>query len=77
MNKNIIKINKKEKKLEQEFFNTATLFGEKKTSKDFEMFKFQQKFKNLQKIIKRKKKNKNFDEVQKKYFEMKSIVGGR
>ena len=71
------KVIKKDKKLQQEFFNTPTLFGEEKISKDFEMFKFQAKFNNLQKLINRKKKSKNFDEVQKKYFEMKSIVGGR
>jgi hypothetical protein len=72
----MIKVSKKDKKLQQDFFNTPTLFGEEKTSKDFEMFKFQTKFNNLQKIISRKKKNKNFDVVQKEYLEMKSKVGG-
>jgi hypothetical protein len=76
MTKSNKKISKKEEKLDQEFFNTPTLFGEKKTSKDFEMFKFQVKFKNLQRIISRKKKSKNFDEVLEKYLEMKSKVGG-
>jgi hypothetical protein len=76
MSKNNKKISKKEEKLEQEFFNTPTLFGEKKTSKDFEMFKFQVKFNRVQRIIKRKKKTKNFDVVQKEYLEMKSKVGG-
>ena len=35
MSKNNKKISKKEEKLHQEFFNTPTLFGEKKTSKIF------------------------------------------
>jgi hypothetical protein len=71
------KISKKEEKTKQEFFNTTTLCGQEKTSEDFEKFHFQVEFKRVQKIISRKKKSKNFDEVQKKYFEMKSIVGGR
>jgi len=75
MSKNNKKINKKDEKLKNEFFNTPTLFGEEKTSKDFENFQFQVKFKNLQKIINRKKKSENFDEVLKEYLEMKSKVG--
>jgi hypothetical protein len=71
------KVSKKDKKLQQEFFNTPTLFGEEKTSKDFKMLKFQIEFKRLQKIISRKKKSKNFDEVLEKYLKMKSKVGGR
>jgi hypothetical protein len=67
---------KKDEKLKNEFFNTSTLFGEEKTSKDFEKFQFQVKFNNLQRIINRKKKSKNFDEVLEKYLEMKSKVGG-
>jgi hypothetical protein len=67
---------KKDEKLKNEFFNTSTLFGEEKTSKDFENFQFQVKFNNLQRIINRKKKSKNFDEVLEKYLEMKSKVGG-
>ena len=35
MSKNNKKINKKDEKLKNEFFNTPTLFGEEKTSKDF------------------------------------------
>ena len=77
MSKNNKKINKKDEKLKNEFFNTPTLFGEEKTSKDFENFQFQMKFNNLQKIINRKKKSENFDEVLKEYLEIKSIVGGR
>ena len=76
MSKNNKKINKKDEKLKNEFFNTPTLFGEEKTSKDFENFQFQVKFKNLKKIINRKKKSENFDEVLKEYLEMKSKVGG-
>ena len=67
MSKNNKKINKKDEKLKNEFFNTPTLFGEEKTS---------MKFNNLQKIINRKKKSENFDEVLKEYLEMKSKVGG-
>ena len=70
------KTSKKDEKLKNEFFNTSTLFGEEKTSKDFENFQFQVKFKNLQRIINRRKKSKNFDVVQKEYLEMKSKVGG-
>ena len=70
------KTSKKDEKLKNEFFNTSTLFGEEKTSKDFENFQFQVKFNNLQRIINRKKKSKNFDEVLEKYLEMKSKVGG-
>jgi len=77
MSKNNKKISKKDEKLKNEFFDTPTLFSEEKTSKDFEMFKFQVKFNNLQRIINRKKKSKNFDEVLEKYLEMKSKVGGR
>jgi hypothetical protein len=71
------KTNKKDEKLKNEFFNTSTLFGEKKTLEEFEKFKFQIEFKRLQKIISKKKKSKNFDEVLEKYLEMKSKVGGR
>jgi hypothetical protein len=70
------KTSKKDEKLKNEFFNTSTLFGEEKTSKDFENFQFQVKFNNLQRIINRRKKSKNFDVVQKEYLEMKSKVGG-
>ena len=76
MSKNNKKINKKDEKLKNEFFNTPTLFGEEKTSKDFENFQFQMKLNRVQRIIKRKKKSKNFDVVQKEYLEMKSKVGG-
>ena len=76
MSKNNKKISNKDEKLKNEFFNTPTLFGEEKTSKDFENFQFQVKFNNIQKIINRKKKSKNFDVVQKVYLEMKSKVGG-
>ena len=65
-----------EEKLKKEFFNTPTLPGEKKTLKDFKKLLFKNKFFKLQKIIRRKKKSKNFDEVLKKYSEMKSLVGG-
>lgn len=70
------KTSKKDEKLKNEFFNTSTLFGEEKTSKDFEKFKFQIEFKRLQKIINRKNKTKDFDVVMKKFLEMKSKVGG-
>jgi len=76
MSKSNKKISKEEEKLQQEFFNTSTLFGEEKTSKDFEMFKFQVKLNRVQRIIKRKKKSKNFDVANKEYLEMKSKIGG-
>jgi predicted transcriptional regulator len=59
MSKNNKKISKKDEKLKNEFFNTPTLFGEEKTSKDFENFQFQLLFNNIQRIINRKKKCKN------------------
>ena len=50
---------------------------EEEIKSDFEMLQFQINFKKLEKIIRRKKKTKNFDEVLKEYLEIKSIVGGR
>ena len=73
------KINIEEEKLQElreKFFNSPTLPSEDKTLKDFEKFQFQNNFNKLQKIIRRKKKSKNFDVVQKEYLEMKSKVGG-
>lgn len=73
-------VNREEEKLQElrkKFFNSPTLPGEDKTLKDFEKLQFQNNFNRLQKIIRRKKKSKNFDEVLKKYLEMKSMVGGR
>jgi hypothetical protein len=70
------KINKKEEELKQKFFNTPTLYGEEKTSKDFEKLLFQMKLNRVQRIIKRKKKSKNFDVANKEYLEMKSKIGG-
>lgn len=69
-------INKEEEKLKEKFFNTPTLLGEEKTLKDFEKLQFKNNFFKLQKIIRRKKKSKNFDEVLEKYLEIKSKVGG-
>lgn len=73
------KINIEEEKLQElreKFFNSPTLPSEDKTLKDFEKLQFQNNFNRLQKIIRRKKKSKNFDVVQKEYLEMKSKVGG-
>ena len=73
------KINIVEEKLQElreKFFNSPTLPSEDKTLKDFEKLQFQNNFNRLQKIIRRKKKSKNFDVVQKEYLEMKSKVGG-
>jgi len=42
----------------------------------FEKLQLKNNFFKLQKIIRRKKKSKNFDEVLEKYLEMKSKVGG-
>ena len=67
---------KEEEKLKEMFFNTSTLPGEEKTLKDFEKLQFQNNFNRLQKIIRRKKKSKNFDEVLKNYLEIKSKFGG-
>ena len=67
---------KEEEKLKEKFFNTPTLPGEEKTLKDFEKLQFQNNFNRLQKIIKRKKKSKNFDEVLENYLEIKSKFGG-
>ena len=68
--------NKEAEKLKEKFFNTPTLPGEEKTLKDFEKLQFQNNFNRLQKIIKRKKKSKNFDEVLENYLEIKSKFGG-
>ncbi len=73
---NKTKTSKKEEELKQKFFNTPALWGEEKTSEDFEKLKFQIRFKEVQRIIKRKKKSENFDEIQEEYLEMKSKVGG-
>ncbi len=76
MSKSNKKISKDEEKLQQEFFDTPTLFGEEKTSKDFKKLLFQMKLNRVQRIIKRKKKSKNFDVANKEYLEMKSKIGG-
>ena len=73
---NKTKTSKKEEELKQKFFNIPTLWGEEKTSEDFEKLKFQIRFKEVQRIIKRKKKSENFDEIQEECLEMKSKVGG-
>jgi hypothetical protein len=63
----------------EKFKQQARLFDltEKEIKSDFETLQFQINFKKLEKIIRRKKKTKNFDVVEKQYLEMKSIVGGR
>lgn len=74
------KVNREEEKLQElreKFFNSPTLPGEEKTLKDFEKLQFQNNFKKIEKIIKRKKKTKNFEVVEKQYLEMKSLIGGR
>ena len=73
---NKTKKNKKEEELKQKFFNTPTLCGEEKTLEDFEKLKFQMRLNEVQRIIKRKKKSENFDEIQEEYLEMKAKVGG-
>jgi hypothetical protein len=62
----------------EKFKQQARLFNltEEEIKSDFETLQFQINFKKLEKIIRRKKKTKNFDEVHKKYLEIKSIVGG-
>jgi hypothetical protein len=63
----------------EKFKQQARLFNltEEELKSDFERLQFQINFKKLEKIIRRKKKTKNFDVVEKQYLEMKSIVGGR
>jgi hypothetical protein len=63
----------------EKFKQQARLFNltEEEIKSDFEMLQFQINFKKLEKIIRRKKKTKNFDIVEKQYLEIKSIVGGR
>ena len=63
----------------EKFKQHARLFNltEEEIKSDFEMLQFQINFKKLEKIIRRKKKTKNFDIVEKQYLEIKSIVGGR
>jgi hypothetical protein len=63
----------------EKFKQQARLFDltEKEIKSDFETLQFQINFKKLEKIIRRKKKTKNFDVVEKQYLKIKSIVGGR
>jgi hypothetical protein len=63
----------------EKFKQQARLFNltEEELKSDFERLQFQINFKKLEKIIRRKKKTKNFDIVEKQYLEIKSIVGGR
>jgi len=63
----------------EKFKQHARLFNltEEELKSDFERLQFQINFKKLEKIIRRKKKTKNFDIVEKKYLEIKLIVGGR
>jgi hypothetical protein len=63
----------------EKFKQQARLFNltEEELKSDFERLQFQINFKKLEKIIRRKKKTKNFDIVERKYLEIKSIVGGR
>ena len=63
----------------EKFKQQARLFNltEEELKSDFEMLRFQINFKKIEKIIRRKKKTKNFDVVEKQYLEIKSIVGGR
>ena len=59
----------------EKFKQQARLFNltEKELKSDFERLQFQINFKKLEKIIRRKKKTKNFDIDEKKYLEIKSI----
>lgn len=62
----------------EKFKQQARLFNltEEELKSDFEMLQFQINFKTIEKIIKRKKKTKNFNVVEKQYLEMKSKIGG-
>ena len=57
----------------EKFKQQARLFNltEEELKSDFETLQFQINFKKLKKIIRRKKKTKNFDVVEKQYLEMK------
>jgi len=63
----------------EKFKRQARLFNltEEELKSDFEMLQFQINFKTIEKIIKRKKRTKNFYVIEKQYLEMKSIIGGR
>ena len=63
----------------EKFKQQARLFNltEEELKSDFRKLQFQINFKKIEKIIRRKKKTKNFDVVEKQYLEIKSIVGGR
>ena len=63
----------------EKFKQQARLFylTEEELKSDFERLQFQINFKKLEKIIRRKKKTKNFDIVERHYLEIKSIVGGK
>ena len=67
------------KKEFEKFKQQARLFNvtEEELKSDFEKLQFQINFRKIEKIIRRKKKTKNFDIVEKQYLEIKSIVGGR
>jgi hypothetical protein len=60
-------------KLQARLFNVT----KEELKSDFEKLQFQINFKKIEKIIRRKKKTKNFDIVEKDYLEIKSIVGGK
>ena len=63
----------------EKFKQQARLFNvtEEELKSDFEKLQFQINFRKIEKIIRRKKKTKNFDIVEKQYLEIKSIVGGK
>jgi len=63
----------------EKFKQQARLFNltEEELKSDFGKLQFKINLKKIEKKIRRKKKTKNFDVVEKQYLEIKSIVGGR
>ena len=60
----------------EKFKQQARLFNltEEELKSDFERLQFQINFKKLEKIIRRKKKTKNFDVVEKQYLEINKAI---
>jgi len=69
------KLTKEEERLKEKFFNTSVLFSETRTYKDFENYLFSIRYQKLGRLMRKKKKNKNFKKLQNEYNEMKKKVG--
>jgi len=64
-----------EEYLKEKFFNTPVLFSETRTYKDFENYLFSIRYQKLGRLMRRKKKSKNFEKLQNEYNKMKKKVG--